>query len=64
MTRVTLWYVETLGGVMSQRIRSWVERACERLDERMCALANLTDDGEDEVFAPTLAPTLGDRFAA
>jgi hypothetical protein len=50
VTRVTLGYVETLGGVMRQRIMRWVEQGCERLDERMCALANLTDDGDDDAL--------------
>jgi hypothetical protein len=35
---------------MRQRIMRWVEQGCERLDERMCALANLTDDGDDDAL--------------
>jgi hypothetical protein len=52
---------------MRQRIVRWVERGCERLDERMCALANLTDDGEDDALPTTgtmtLSAGLGERLA-
>ena len=52
---------------MRQRIVRWVERGCERLDERMCALANLTDDGEDDALpntgSMTLSAVLGERLA-
>jgi hypothetical protein len=52
---------------MRQQIARWVERGCERLDERMCALANLTDDAEDDSLPTTgtmtLSAVLGERLA-
>jgi hypothetical protein len=48
---------------MRQRIVEWIELACERLDERICALANLTDEGDDEPVALSLSESLGNRLA-